>query len=127
MEGKPAGRKSEDLLQEEFLQERAYVLGRAGEKLAQALARLTEAGEQLDALCAQHRGLPAGPEAPRLRRQCLRELNDQIRCYNALRQDAKLMFYYLIVTREAMGMRRHHFVEEAYRIPPRRNPVREGA
>jgi len=126
MEGKTDTRKIEDILQEELLQERAYVLGRAGQKVAHALARLQEAAAAIDALYTQQGVEPLGDEqeiTPRY--QLLRELNEQIGRYNELREEAKLMFYYLIVTREAIGIRRHHFVEEAYRIPPRKQLVQE--
>ena len=56
-----------------------------------------------------------------------RELNREINKFNAAREHAKLRYYYLIVTREAMGFRRHASVEEAYRIPPRKKvDVEEG-
>jgi hypothetical protein len=34
--------------------------------------------------------------------------------------------YYLIVTREAMGMRRHHWVEQHYRVPPPKKHLQDG-
>jgi hypothetical protein len=48
------------------------------------------------------------------------EINREIGKFNRAREYAKLRYYYLIVTREAMGMRRHHWVDEWYRIPPRK-------
>jgi len=37
-----------------------------------------------------------------------------------IKEYAQLRYYYLIVTREAMGFRRHKAVEDVYRIPPKR-------
>jgi len=54
------------------------------------------------------------------RRLRLEEINVKISRYNNLREDAKLRYHYLIITREALGMRRHHWVEEIYKIPPRK-------
>jgi len=42
------------------------------------------------------------------------------------RELAKLRFYYLIVTREALGLRRHQKVEEMYRIPPIKKYLQQG-
>jgi hypothetical protein len=98
--------------QEELLQERAEVLGRAGEALTAALsdlgkidrsisASLREAGEQPDS-------------------ESRTKINGQIRHYNRAREYAQLRLYYLLVTREAMGIRRHKTVEEVYKIPPKK-------
>jgi hypothetical protein len=48
------------------------------------------------------------------------EINGEIRHYNSAREYAQLRYFYLIVTREAMGIRRHKTVEEAYKIPPKK-------
>jgi len=37
--------------------------------------------------------------------------------FHAVRQGAQLKYYYLIVTREALGLRRHDMIQEIYRIP----------
>jgi hypothetical protein len=55
----------------------------------------------------------------------VKEINGEINKYNHAREYAKLRYYYLIVTREAMGMRRHHWVEEIYTIPPRKKYLRD--
>jgi len=48
------------------------------------------------------------------------EINREISRYNRAREYAALRYHYLIITREAMGLRRHKWVEEIYRVPPRR-------
>jgi len=98
--------------QEEILKERAEILGRAGEALAAALSEM----ERIDRVIAESirvAGASPGVEA-------LAEINGEIRRYNRAREYAQLRYYYLIVTREAMGFRRHKAVEDVYRIPPKR-------
>ncbi len=98
--------------QEEILKERAEVLGRAGEALAAALSEAERIDRQI-ADSIRTAGANPGLDA-------LAEINGAIRLYNHAREYAQLRYYYLIVTREAMGFRRHKAVEEAYRIPPKR-------
>lgn len=129
----PARKTGEDILQEELLQERAQVLGRAGESVARALEKLRASGRIIDELLWQqrrdgHTGTASGGDAEEPFSSGLRlvqEINAEIRRFNALREEAKVRYYYLIVTREAMGLRRHHYVEELYGIPPRRRCLRE--
>jgi hypothetical protein len=98
--------------QEEFLKERAEVLGRAGEALAAALSDLEKIGRSIS------RSMRESGERPDS--EMLNGINEEIRHYNRAREYAQLRFYYLIVTREAMGFRRHKMVEEAYKIPPKK-------
>ena len=98
--------------QEELLQERAEVLGRAGEALAAALSDL----EKIDrSISASLREAGEHPDSG-----SLTEINGEIRQYNRAREYAQLRLYYLLVTREAMGIRRHKTVEEVYKIPPKK-------
>ena len=53
------------------------------------------------------------------------DINIEIERYNDAREYAKLRYFYLIVTREAMGFRRHTWVDEIYRIPPKKKPLKE--
>ena len=124
-------RDPEDILREEMQQERAQVLGRAGEKLAAAIAKMNGIEEaieervrnfQLDS--KRHKGKTGHGKVAPLKQEFLEEINREIGRYNRAREYAKLRYYYLIVTREAMGMRRHHWVEELYRIPPRKALIR---
>ncbi len=86
------------------------MLGRAGEALSLAIQNVEKIGRVIDLILAE--GIPDETS--------WRELNREITKFNAAREHAKLRYYYLIVTREAMGFRRHVSVEEAYRIPPRK-------
>jgi hypothetical protein len=119
-----AKKTPENVLQEELLKERAEVLCRAGERLAEALEKVHAAGKRIEDLlgeldrAAEERGLRAKKDA-------LDAVNREIRAYNTARDHAKLRYYYMIVTREALGMRRHHWVDECYRIPPKKKLLRE--
>ena len=98
--------------QEELLKERAEILGRAGEALVVALSDLEKIGRSIS------EGIRKAGENPGA--EILTEINGEIRHYNRAREYAQLRYYYLIVTREAMGFRRHKTVEEVYRIPPKK-------
>ena len=123
-------RDPENILREEMQQERAQVLGRAGEKLSAAIAKMKAIEEtieeQLKNFQQDYRRYErkAGHGKPSLKQEFVAEINRDIGRYNRAREYAKLRYYYLIVTREAMGMRRHHWVEELYRIPPRKTLLR---
>jgi hypothetical protein len=123
----------EDILQQELLQERAAVLGRAGESVSKALEKLRgiESGlkERLNRLREIERSIrqdrPDIDNMGGLRRQMMLEINKEINKYNRAREHASVRYYYLIVTREAMGMRRHHWVEQHYRVPPRKKHLQD--
>jgi hypothetical protein len=98
--------------QEELLQERAEILGRAGEALAAALSDLERIDRSISASLREAGEYPDSGS--------LTEINGEIRHYNRAREYAQLRLYYLLVTREAMGIRRHKTVEEVYKIPPKK-------
>jgi hypothetical protein len=52
------------------------------------------------------------------------EINLSIDQFNAIRQKAELQYYYLIVTREALGLRRHEMIQDIYRIPAKKEKIR---
>ena len=117
----------ENILREEMLKERAEVLGRAGEKLAAALEKMKTIEQGIDERLKQFRIVAKKYEENgdddklvSMKKDIAGEINREIGKFNRAREYAKLRYYYLIVTREAMGMRRHHWVDEWYRIPPRK-------
>ncbi|MFH1078807.1 MAG: hypothetical protein V1766_00855 [Pseudomonadota bacterium] len=124
----------EEILQEEFLRERAAVLGRAGESVSGALEKLrsieNSLEERMDRLAGIERLVSQDLTDPlnlrRLRRQLVVEINREISRFNGAREYALMRHYYLIVTREAMGMRRHHWVDQHYRVPPRKKHLQDG-
>lgn len=128
-----AEKTQDDILREEFLRERAVVLGRSGESLQKALEKL-HAVETLIVALSENLRAPADAgdlrsigcaEPTSVRQQVVKEINEQIRHYNRLREYAQLRHYYLIVTREAMGLRRHNWVEKTYPIPPKKKCLEE--
>lgn len=128
-----ANKSPEDLLQEEFLQERAAVLGRAGESVSKALEKLQGIEKSLKERLGRLRDLERSIRQDRtdfdrmggLRRQMMMEINKEIHKYNRAREYASTRYYYLIVTREAMGLRRHRWVEQHYRVPPRKKHLQD--
>ena len=122
----------ENILREEMMKERAEVLGRAGEKLATAIEKMRMIERVIEERLKSYRSIVEKYEEgydddkPVSQRQkIVKEINGEIGKFNHAREYAKLRYYYLIVTREAMGMRRHHWVEESYRIPPRKKNLRD--
>lgn len=98
------GRRAEThrRIDEEIRREKAAALGRAGERLDEALRETEDLGRRLDA---------AGDESVR------RELAD---AYEAARQRAQAARYALVIQREAIGLRHHRDVERLFPEPPRR-------
>ena len=122
----------ENILREEMMREKAEVLGRAGEKLSAAIEKVKsieqgveERLKKLQSLFEKSQeGYDNSGLAPQ-RQKMVKEINKEISKFNHAREYAKLRYYYLIVTREAMGMRRHHWVDESYRIPPKKKYLRD--
>lgn len=117
---------TQDVLQEELLRERAAVLSRAGEKLDLAMEKLGRLEAEVAAALALREadGETAPSQSPG---DCRRvaELNAMIRAYNRQREQVKTRTYYLIVTREALGLVHHHRLAELYRLPPRKQCLPE--
>lgn len=126
-------RTPEDILQEELLRERAAVLGRAGESVARALEKLRGIEMKLEEHLQQFREVEqriaqGSQEASfweKRRGQMVAEINREISRYNGAREYALKRHHYLIVTREAMGMRRHHWVDKHYCVPPRKKHLQD--
>ncbi|TFG92095.1 MAG: hypothetical protein E4H15_04495 [Syntrophobacterales bacterium] len=104
---------------EEIFQERADVLYRTGEALSDALGKLTDIGKIVDSGIKSLHTL-TGNEEPAAIGKLYASINEEISRYDRAREYAKLRYRYLIITREAMGFRRHTWVEEIYGIPPKR-------
>lgn len=119
-------KNAEDLLQEEFLQEKAAVLGRAGDSVARAIEKMRQIEERLEEHLNHLReielrmrqGHTDNHNFDELRSRIMQQITIEIGKYNGERENALLRYYYLIVTREAMGLRRHHWVEQQYGVPP---------
>ena len=112
---------------EELLRERAAVLGRAGMAVEDALAELAKLDHEIQIKKDQLKSLKFQEQCPdRLNEQqaAIDEINGRIDQYNAVRKRAQLKYYYLIVTREALGLRRHDLIQEIYIIPVKKKKYR---
>lgn len=111
---------------EELLREKAAVLARAGFAVEDVLEKLSKMERQIEEKIQNWRSLrqEISPEndleGPR---PFLDEINEIIDQFNMMRQKAEVQFYYLIVTREALGLRRHETVRRLYQIPPKKKKI----
>lgn len=118
-------------MQQEILRERAAVLGRAGESVDQTLFKLRNLEQSIEGQCLELDRLGRGHRHHAFydplvfRRKIIKQINENIYYYNSLREYAQLRYHYLIITREALGLRRHQRVEEIYAIPPKIRYLRE--
>jgi hypothetical protein len=97
------GRRGEgqERIDREILGEKAAALGRAGERLEQALAELTGAAAALQAAME-----------PETRQRLAAD-------YEAARARATQARLLLLIQREAVGLRNHRMVDHQYPEPPR--------
>ena len=105
---------------EELLRERAAVLGRAGIAVEDAIDRLTFLAQEIETkmlLLKSCRTKAQNREILEKQKVLREEINLNIDQLNDLCRTAQLKYYYLIVTREALGLRRHESIKEIYRIP----------
>jgi hypothetical protein len=86
-------------IEREILAEKASALGRAGERLEEALREAAD-------LAARVRGAPAGERGPLLV------------AYREIRARALRLRTFLLIQREALGLRRHAVVDAQYPEPP---------
>ncbi|HOJ51473.1 MAG TPA: hypothetical protein PLT64_02030 [Syntrophales bacterium] len=113
----------DEIIQQEIMRERAEALTRAGNRVDEALGRLRALAEHIECLKRELSHLP--PDSPHMRQHLVNTINESIRHYNELRKHADLRYYYLIVTREALGLRHHQRVAEIYAIPPRMKLIKD--
>jgi hypothetical protein len=64
------------------------------------------------------------PELQVKRDAAIEEINLFIEKFNSTCSIAQLKYYYLIVTREALGLRRHDMIQEIYRIPEKKKKTK---
>ncbi|MEI7590251.1 MAG: hypothetical protein WCJ49_02885 [Deltaproteobacteria bacterium] len=95
------------------MRERALTLARAGEKLLCAINNMKTIEADIVLLIEEKKHMQ------KTQQQSQKEMiNKKIQDYNQMRKHAKLRYYYLLVTREAIGLRHHKTVEEIYKIRP---------
>jgi hypothetical protein len=118
--------ESVDILREEFLRERAAVLGRAGTAVEDAMAELAKIDQEIQIKKEQLQSLIYDEQIfPSKKKVLVEEINLHIEQFNIVIEKARLKFYYLIVTREAMGLRRHKMIQELYVIPKKKKKMQD--
>jgi len=125
--------KGVEQTQEDILRERASVLARAGEGVYIALKKLNSIEKViedrtsiLDNAVENGNGeteAENGDKSNCPTENLFNEINREIFRYNKAREYAKLRYHYFIITREAMGLRRHKMVEEIYKIPSKKQNI----
>jgi hypothetical protein len=117
----------QDNLLEELLREKAAVLSRAGMAVDEAIEQLLRIDREievkislLNTFCWNNHG----SEMLQKKQRVCEEINLSIDHFNVIRQKAQLQYYYLIVTREALGLRRHEMIQDIYRIPDKKEKIR---
>ncbi|HNY50184.1 MAG TPA: hypothetical protein PLV50_04700 [Smithella sp.] len=113
----------QDNILEELRREKAAVLTRASWAVEDVLEKMIRIERQIESkisFLASRYGQDESCAALKQRRMIFEEINSHVEEYNRIRQKAELQFYYLIVTREALGLRRHEMVQKMYRIPEKK-------
>lgn len=106
--------KEQGALGKEILQEMAEALGNSGERLERAIAILEESSAKISSLMAALERT----SSERQRRKLEEKIRAEAANYNHLRKEALEQLRWLIIHREALGMRSHGLVAEKYKIPP---------
>ncbi len=111
----------DDIIQQEIMRARAEALTRAGRSVEEALHKLEVLKEQIEQLKGL---LEETSDRPESQGALIDGINDTVERYNAMRKYADLRYHYLIITREALGLRHHERVAEIYKIPPKMRRLR---
>ena len=117
----------QDNLLEELLREKAAVLSRAGMAVDEAIEQLMRIDRKIEAKMSLLNSFSSNKQAQEIfqkKKLVFEEINSSIDRFNVIRQKAQLQYYYLIVTREALGLRRHEMIQEIYRIPDKKEKIR---
>jgi hypothetical protein len=103
----------------DIIKEMAEGLGSSGLKLEDLLEKSETA--RLEALEAieQYRGSELGADRPEISL-----VNDLVRVYNSLVEQAEDALRWLLIQREACGFRTHRNVEKFYPIPSKMKPIK---
>ena len=122
-------RKNEqkDNLLEELLREKAAVLSRAGMAVEEALEQLTRIDQEIEAKLSLLNTFIWNKHTSEMlqkKQMVCEEINLSVDQFNSIRKKAELQYYYLIVTREALGLRRHEMIQDIYRIPDKKEKIR---
>ena len=116
----------QDSLLEELLREKAAVLTRASWAVEDVLEKMKRIEGEIEIKTSLIQSMTHEADRAVLSRQkklFCEEINYKIDEFNAIRRKAQLQYYYLIVTREALGLRRHEMVQKIYRIPDKKKKI----
>lgn len=116
-----------DNLLEELLREKAAVLSRAGMAVDEAIEQLMRIDQEIEAKISLLNTFIWNKHTSEMlqkKQMVFEEINLSIDQFNSIRQKAQLQYYYLIVTREALGLRRHEMIQDIYRIPAKKEKIR---
>jgi hypothetical protein len=100
-------------IEAEIRQEKAEALGRTGERLERTLAELAELRNELLIF-----SVAASTSPETAGRDRLPELREKEEEYARLLEQARQVRHYLVIQREALGLRRHEDVDRLYAMPP---------
>lgn len=117
----------QDNLLEELLREKAAVLSRAGMAVEEAIEQLMRKDQEIEAKLSLLNTFIWNKHTSEMlqkKQMVCEEINLSIDQFNSIRQKAQLQYYYLIVTREALGLRRHEMIQDIYRIPDKKEKLR---
>jgi len=116
----------QDNLLEELLREKAAVLSRAGMAVDEAIEQLMRIDREIEikkSLLNAFSWTEHPSDILQKKQLICEEINFIIEKFNLLHKKAHLQYYYLIVTREALGLRRHEMIQEIYRIPDKKEKI----
>ena len=122
-------KEHQDHLLDELLREKAAVLTRASWAVEDVLEKMKRIETEIEITLSLIETLDKehdenDSEVSRRKKMLSEEINGKIDEFNSIRQQAQLQYYYLIVTREALGLRRHEMVQKLYRIPDKKPKIR---
>jgi cobalamin biosynthesis protein CbiG len=115
-----------DNLCDEIFRERAAVLSRAGSAVSEVIDLLNMLENEIESKKHLLDILSFGDDIIGIccdKRVLCAEINEIIEKFNDACKIVQLKYYYFIVTREAMGLRRHDFVREIYKIPEEKKKI----
>ncbi len=115
-----------DNLCDEIFRERAAVLSRAGSAVSEVIDLLNLLENEIESKkrLLDILSISAGTIGVSCDKKSLcAEINEIIEKFNTACKIAQLKYYYFIVTREAMGLRRHDRVREIYKIPEEKKKI----
>jgi dynactin complex subunit len=118
--------QQQDNILDELRREKAAVLARAGWAVEEVIDKLQCIDEEIEiklSFLNSKKDNDVSRELLRQKKLICEEINCRIEEFNAFRQKAQVKYYYLIVTREALGLRRHEMVQKMYRIPDKKKKL----